>query len=271
MFAAPHSHSLTAYFRWLKKYWWLAALYVLLGFVLSFSYFKQHQKWFQAQVIFVVNPELFNLGLLRRSDDIVLSDNSADTASPLTIEPELRIARWLHSESFARLVTQRLFTSPNEDDYYRVRRHLHYFRYQNDRFHALHWSTTSAGKAELQLGQIMDFIEQTLQQERRHEITTQLERNALLLERVRDTSYRESLYQQREVLKTRAALINAKDFSFIQLVTKVTASPNPIFPQRVHVLLACMFFWMALGVSLLHFRLLRGEFLATSGKAGVDQ
>ncbi|MDN7136811.1 hypothetical protein J6J34_01085 [Pseudidiomarina sp. 1ASP75-14] len=257
MSAATRSHSFSAYFSWLRRYWWLAILYLVAGLALGLVYFKMHPKWYQAETIFVINPEVFNLGLLRRTDDLVLQENSAARAKPLTVEPEIRIARWLYSEQFARLVAEQLFHEPETDDYYQVRRHLHYYRYQNDRFHSFHWSAASPETAMQQLGAIMALVEQRLRTERRQEIAVQLEANAALLSRVKDSDYRQRLYLQREVLETRAALLKAENFAFIQPVSDITASPNPVSPQRIHVMLAVVFLWMALGVTVLHHYLLR--------------
>ncbi|MGQ4276494.1 hypothetical protein ACQ5ES_05555 [Pseudidiomarina sp. E22-M8] len=257
MYEATRRHSFSAYFRWLKHYWWLAAIYVVAGLAISVGYFKLHPKWYQAQTLFVVNPELFNQGLLRRGDDVVLNQRSASTAVPLTVEPELRIARWLYSEQFSRWVTQTLFTDAIDADYYQVRRHLHYYRYQNDRFHSLHWSAPSRALAEDQLRQIMALLEQRLVEERQQELAIQLDANAALLQQARGNDYRRVLQQQQEVLKTRAAMLDSSLFSFIQPVTDIVGSPNAVYPQGIHVVLAGLFFWLAFGVTGLHIFLLR--------------
>ncbi|WP_411360700.1 hypothetical protein [Pseudidiomarina salilacus] len=251
------AHSFSSYFVWLRRYWWLAGGYVGLGAILALLLFSSLPRWYQAQTIFVINPELFNQGLLRRSDDIVLNSAAPTNDKPITTEPELRLARWIYSEHFTRMVAELLWDQASATEYYQVRRHLHYYRYQNDRFHALHWAASSPELAEQQLRAVFAMLEENLRNERRAELQEQLTLNQSLLEQTENIDYSEMLRQQGELLATRYTMLTTSDFRMLQPITAAIASPNPLFPQRIQVLLAVLFGWMALGVTVLHYYLLR--------------
>lgn len=249
-------HSLIAYWNWLLKFWWLAGLYVGLGLAVALFYFQSLPRWYQSQVIFVVNPEVYNQGLLKQSEELVLGQ-SGTASKPNIAEPELRIAYTLHSEDFTRKVAAKLFGSAIADNVYNVRRHLLYFRYQNDRFHAFHWHAQSPKTSEAQLRTILKLAEAEFLAERQQEIEKQIEVNSKLLSRDLPSEVNAQLQSQRELLQTRLAMVTANEFRLLQPTTGAIASPNAVYPQRIQILLAVMFGWCALGVTILHYWLLR--------------
>ncbi|WP_417687832.1 hypothetical protein [Pseudidiomarina sp.] len=248
-----HRLSITTYWRWLTKYWWLALLYLGVGLTAAYLHFQSLPRWYQSQVIFVVNPEAYNQGLLIRSDEIVSGNAPSSASKPRIAEPELRISYWLNSDDFARKVTAMLFDEVTDEALFQVRRHLHYYRYQNDRFHAIHWHAATPQASKQQLQMILEMLETELLKERINELELQISKATQLASSPWPSEARAELQQNISMLRTRLAMVTSDAFRLIQPTTDVTASPNPIYPQRIQVMLVAMFWWCAVGVTLLHF------------------
>lgn len=249
--------SISTYWRWLTRNWWLALLYLGIGLTAAHFYFQSLPRWYQSQVIFVVNPEAYNQGLLLRSDEIGLDTPSSSANKPRIAEPELRISYWVNSDDFVRKVTQLLYADQNEEALYQVRRHLHYYRYQNDRFHAIHWHAPTPLESRQQLQAILRMMESELLAERMNELELQIAKASQLSTSAWPSEAQAEVKRHLGLLKTRLAMVSSADFRLIQPTTNVTASPNPIYPQRIQVLLVVMFWWCAVGMTLLHFWLAR--------------
>ncbi len=249
--------SISTYWSWLTKFWWLALLYVGIGLTAAYLYFQSMPRWYQSQVIFVVNPEAYNQGLLLRSDEIVTGDAHSTASKPLLAEPELRISYWLNSDDFVQKVTALLYGEVTDEALFTVRRHLHYYRYQNDRFHAIHWHASTPQQSKQQLQAILQMMEADLLMKRINEIELQIGKASELVSTSWPSEAKAELKRNLGLLQTRLAMVTSDEFRLIQPTTDVTASPNAIYPQRIQVLLAVMFGWCAAGVTLLHVWLAR--------------
>jgi len=249
--------SIFTYWSWLTKFWWLALLYLGVGLTAAYLYFQFMPRWYQSQVIFVINPEAYNQGLLIRSDEIVSGDAPSTASKPLLAEPELRTSYWLNSDDFVQKATGLLYGEVTDESLFKVRRHLHYYRYQNDRFHSLHWHASTPQESKQQLQAILQMMEAEKVIERIHEVEQQIGKATELLSSPWPSEAKAELKRNLRLLQTRLAMVTSDEFRLIQPTTDITVSPNPIYPQRIQVLLVVMFWWCAVGVTLLHFWLAR--------------
>ncbi|HET8817573.1 MAG TPA: hypothetical protein VFM61_09015 [Pseudidiomarina sp.] len=264
---------LADYWRWLRKHVLLTVIMLSIGVALSWTYWQQLPRLYQAQALLRIDPIAYNQGMVRKVDDLVLNQTGAAFAQPATTRPEARIAFYFSGAQFQADVAQHLATqfAPQWDavdaalqaygttrhqqiEQY-VARHLHTFRNAIDGGHGVQWYFYDPATAQQQLEHIIQLLDDNLRQVAINELTSQLQ--ALASSSAAD-SKESAIYAEIEsVLLSRLQIVQSPEFSILHRLMPAEVSSSPRYPNRIPVLAVGLITWCALWFTILNGYLLR--------------
>ncbi len=248
------SLSLFDYLRWLRQHWLITAVFMLLAATTAVLYTQQLPRLYRASVLFTIDPMVYQQGLLRRLDDLVLNNERPSMGKTVTRRPEVRPAFYASSPAFHDKVAEAL--EPGTDNLF-VRQHLHYFRFELDQYHGLQWYAVTPNKARYELQQIMALLSSELTGELISGLQVQLQKLRAWPTAQLTPIMQEQLAQQRAVAEARLQLVSAEDFSLLLNATDIDVSSGPVLPERIWVIFVVLLAWGVVGVTALNFYLLR--------------
>lgn len=248
------SLSLFDYLRWVRQHWLLTAGFAALAMVAAVLYLQQLPQLYRATVLFTYDPMVYQQGLLRRLDDVVLNNQQPALTKTVTRRPEVRPAFYASSSAFHDQLAQAL--SPSVDRLF-VRQHLHYFRFELENYHGVYWHAPSPSIAQQQLQSILKTLNAKLTEELISGLQTQLQLLEGMPTQQLTAEMQELLAQQRAIAKARLQLVSAPDFSLVIMASDIDVSSGPVYPERIWVVFVMLLAWAVVGFTALNFYLLR--------------
>lgn len=248
------SLSLFDYLRWVRQHWLLTAGFFALAMVAAVLYTKQMPPLYRATVFFTIDPMVYQQGLLRRLDDLVIGTEKPSLSKAITRRPEVRPAFYASSPAFHQQVAAQLKPAVSEMF---VRQHLHYYRYELEKYHALQWHFAKPAQAQKQLDAIFQLLSQQLTSELRSGFATQLAK-LQQIDRQRLTPEMSALLaQQIAITHARHQLVSSGNFSLLIKASDVEISSGPVYPERIWVIFVMLLAWGVIGATAVNFYLLR--------------
>ncbi|MFC0444198.1 hypothetical protein ACFOD1_02680 [Pseudidiomarina halophila] len=258
--------AITDYLRWLSRHWLLLLIYFGSGIVLAYFYASHLPKIYRASVLFTLNPAVYQQGILREVDDTVLGINSAYASKALTRRPEVRVAFYASSPKFASLVSDELYRKQKNvrstfDSYTDfemfTRKYLHYYRFEYDESHIIHWHSYQLSNIKDELTTILESLEQSLLKEISEDLKFQIIILKELLNEDHIEDFSKIIAYQLTIAETRLKLITSKNFSLINIITGIEVNTGPVYPKKNWVIVTFLVFWIIIGVTGLNLYLLR--------------
>lgn len=264
--------SLSNYFRWVFRHWLMSAVFVFVGAAGSVVYTLSLSPLYQAQVFFVFGEEGYSQGLLRRVDDTVMGVNSASYSRPVTRRPEIRLAYLMSSESFTYLIVDMLKQKFHDDLekyrnelsqygktfdealFYFVRQNLYYYRHEMDEFHKLRWHFFDQELARNQLTTIIDLYNELIIAQSINKLNERVQLAEAFKSEFGSSKIATEVSDQVLIFRSRIELLQS-GIKVIRPTSAFTVTNQEVFPVKSAVAVICFFAWMAIGVSLLSFRL----------------
>lgn len=257
------------YLRWLYKHWFLTFAYLVLAAGSAFIYVKELPKFYQATVLFRFDPMIYQQGLLRRIDDMVLNTDDAAKSEAITRRPEVRPAFIASSDAFKQRIAKMLVDnySPSVKNHFKtenellffVRQNLHYYRFEFEELHYLHWQFYDRALVKEQLTKIVEQLNQLLIHELSSGLDTQIQRLEALNRKELDPSFHKLISIQLAIANARSELLNSENFMLLALKGDFETNPGPVLPKRIPVMIIVMLFWLIAGITLLNIHLLRKQ------------